>query len=140
MTDNEKAATFIGWKFCGSGDLEYESQRTAACRVCGARGPIGTLHRAPDMTIPNRYMKALEGLAHRIMRLWPALECAETLKFQCWIYDRWDEESEDCITLAHTYGESFGEAAIKALAALYDAENPTPDRIGDAGCQHRALK
>lgn len=101
MTENEKAATFIGWE---PGMMCPQVRRKAwKCTACGFydKDLTGEPHSllAPDMSDPRNYMEALEG------RDW------ERTRYRRWIIS----------TPEYTYS---GDTPVEALAALYDAEHP----------------
>jgi hypothetical protein len=101
MNENEKAATFIGWRptdfFCpyhGDGCLEPE---------CEDRRKVP----APDMSRPRNYMKALEGLIQKYGAIQVTLVSG-------WVgisTPGWERVAN-------------GDTWLDALAALYDAEHP----------------
>lgn len=112
MTDNEKAATFIGWSptdWCKAIHWHYE-QGFAVCETCDfnsqkkqIRHPMPE-HRspAPDMADPRNYMKALENLAQAGK----------------------DSGSMEA-ALTRTIVNRDGGEIVAWLAALYDAEHAT---------------
>jgi len=100
MTDNEKAATFIGWK------------PQIGTIVTGATGPYVQQweYAAPDMADPRNYMKALEGLAPQYI----------------WHLGRYIQGGRYCRILMdekHPFQTIEKRTVIEALAALYDAEH-----------------
>jgi threonine synthase len=106
MTDNEKAATFIGW----------EGLRTK-------------ILPAPDMANPSNYMKALEAVRRRGYT-WEfggeAEHLIRTSDSRIYTTAIWGMGRPDLVK--EVYGDSRinGDAAsavVAALAALYDAEN-----------------
>jgi len=124
MTDNEKAATFIGWE---------PDAVDRICEVCGARksqveqkwqdghifGNGGTLS-APDMSDPRNYMKALEAI-NAAGHWFPEIMTNGI----GWLFrfGRMHAEIVPIINIAKSHKE-HGQAATLALAALYDAEHP----------------
>jgi hypothetical protein len=131
MTDNEKAATFIGWKdadsnICLGYGIRHPDEPHYRC-PCGwsaneyglhgmseARG--GLKASTPDMIKPENYMRALEAVAAREdaiveTSLAPHREVEFRLPNGVWI-------------IGGNKGDSIAQAAINALAALYDAEHP----------------
>ena len=99
MTDNEKAATYIGWKE-GEKCQRRHNEFMDRCS-CGAGVELDERHdaAAPDMADPRNYMKALESCDNwRLMK-----------RALCWV------ERNQVV--------KYGPNAITALAALYDAEH-----------------
>ena len=103
MTDNEKAATFIGWKTkecTGSLTRTLNGLGSLICAHCGGQ-PMWPHNRpAPDMVDPRKWAKAL-GYALTLddwVELHPNIY--EALVHRDWL------------------------AIVKMLAALYDAEHP----------------
>lgn len=99
MTENEKAATFIGWRpgeVCESemGCPEWDMDQSSVFHR-------DHLVAAPDMSDPRNYTKALEGL-------W----------WERAMNGRWK-------VLRSGKAHGFGHTPQKALAALYDAERGT---------------
>jgi hypothetical protein len=131
MTDNEKAATYLDWK--------PETKCTAPCKpvddhefgdvwcpVCKEVFGCGNHDvKCPDMSKPENYMRALEVLLsvpHPMS--WPTY-----VDFPCPARDNGKYIAPWGCTIRHRYhvrgfGTILGEAAINALAALYDAEHP----------------
>jgi hypothetical protein len=126
MTDNEKAATFIGWqvrdhKYVGSEGGGGTLFRVPTCDACGE---YRTYHdKAPDMTDPRNYMKALATAASDVPFVWICVDpngggschieaMAQDIKFL---------KAPDIMA----EGDNLGEQVVKALAALYDAEHPS---------------
>jgi hypothetical protein len=119
MTDNEKAATFIGWKrlqHCEdtTWTLEDEGGR---CDECGylVVGPIGAGNRfhdriAPNMSKPENYMKALEGL--RYPQSFDLFSLVNN-RFRCALNRAVIGD-----------GDTVGLAVTEALARRFDAEHP----------------
>lgn len=97
MTDNEKAATFIGW--------------VGACDEHPWSGDV-RCSKAPDMSKPENYMRALDRLHQRGAGFvqW-GNGCFATFN---------DEDGTD-----HTgpIKETIAEAVVAFLVALYDAEH-----------------
>ena len=107
MTENERAATFIGWK-PGMVHRLVSMGITTVSVLCDADDPRAQPLEAPDMSDPCNYMRALEGLPHNT----------------CW--------SIDCVVprvrvrIWNRAGMFVsGGNAREALAALWDAENGT---------------
>ena len=121
LTNNEKAATFIGWK---SPRLCRGTKRD---RICGThqRGDehhiAGTNLFAPDMRKPGNYMRALEALPDN---RWPDMCLHENRHWRCSIWNQWNNDIGSHAIYWGGDGETCGEAVVKALAALYDAEHP----------------
>lgn len=113
MTDNEKAATFIGWKpFAQSSWGEWADER----------GNV-----APDMGDPRNYMKAWHSFYpnrpyQRIIvetntGIWP------TWRFKVWIESTMgDGRLTNCYPV-----DEIGRGIVKALAALYNTEHSNED-------------
>lgn len=111
MTNNEKAATSIGWRPktpCFNQSLDNES-----CSACGTgigmvAGPRVPPHyvAAPDMSKPENYMRALEGLPRDYEWALFRGECRIREVSRLWAM------------------ASRGATPAAALAALYDAEHP----------------
>jgi|SRR5579862_3339731 len=116
MNDNEKAATFIGWR---EGQLGGLCRFDDSNRVC----QLGTKHcyfdhskypePAPDMSDPRNYMKALDSQMSELVRDYEGWHCDLTKLWR-------DEEGTVVVKRWH---KTAGEAVISALAALYDAEH-----------------
>ena len=110
MTENEKASTFIGWKpktWCKKCEMIDANKHAELA----AKFKVGHYVPAPDMTLPNNYMKALEAM------------------------DRWaaSNTGRKRPTSSSWYVERDGieidrPTPVAALAALYDAEHPTESR------------
>ena len=121
LTDNEKAATFIGWKpdkRCGRAIwLLLEG-----CPDCDYWGDLGE-HDVPCplMSLPKNYMRALETLPDN---RWPDMCLHENRHWHCSIWNQWDNDIGSHAIYWGGDGETCGEAVVKALAALYDAEHP----------------
>lgn len=131
MTDNEKAATFIGWKPDQTCVYPTEHRRDdfywdylgevqlAFCRHC--RLPFE--HRtAPDMRKPENYMKALVEVAaqgHLVVLTNKAWERHWAITIS------WHESASETATIERD-GGSPSDVVIKALAAVYDAEGRQP--------------
>jgi hypothetical protein len=136
LNDNERAATFIGWK-PGPCDLsrmlvaEIFGGVEYRCSTCAwvkqvpvhknstlvAYGPDFYQHNntAPDMSKPENYMGALEatGRAYQFKREMAASYAMMGLFYACTIPD---------YDINAFWYKTGGEAAIAALAALYDAQ------------------
>lgn len=115
MTDNEKAATFIGWKPdqpCQHRELnpvEMWGNGIRACFGCGCLIPVNQAHcthidKAPFMGIPENYMRTVE---HSRVQ-WRISLSKNGIHYAC---GRADSDFF-----------SMGETAVQALAALYDHE------------------
>ncbi len=116
MTDNEKAATFIGWKpgercntegiawlDCPHKQFKYHYDGGDTLGVCVEIEPHDI--PAPDMTDPGNYMKALEKI--------------DPLKW------KWNLARDYCIIDDWEGNLEFeGRTPVEALAALYDVEHP----------------
>lgn len=108
MTDNEKAATFIGWREgqpCSHRERIDGSQwgnGIQQCFLCHCRLPIDRCFHtdpAPPMADPRNYMKALENVAQAGK----------------------DSDSMEA-ALTRTIINRDGGEIVAWLAALYDAE------------------
>ncbi len=119
MTDNEKAATFIGWGPCLDQRWKAVEMGYFECLGCHRREPEWNMvHRAaPDMTDPRNYMKALEALLPHGFEI--SFEHAYG-HFECCI-----ERAPSVIADWSGAGSTIGHAVSEALAALYDAEHET---------------
>jgi len=118
MTENEKAATFIGWK-------------PDDCHCALKPGAHG--HFCPDMSRPENYMRALETDAIRNRGDWRIQYLTARAElpahFSCYInyqtrYSRQRYKSNHYVCDAQGRGATVGQAIIAALAALYDQEHP----------------
>lgn len=105
MTDNEKAAHFIGWK-------PFEDMVVCRCTEERDYHPVEKVAiPAPDMSDPRNYMKALEA----DLEGWRAnIDTPEGLR-GIWL-------GRQGGVWAYGAGLDFAAAVVKALAALYDAE------------------
>lgn len=119
LSDNEKAATFIGWRVCSGVWEEWRGMdRYFKCTGCSAESSgdgVGRQHgkpdfRASDMSDPRNYMKALEAVV-------PNFSIRRTSANARWIVQWGDDKSQH-------YGQTMALAVMQALAALYDTENP----------------
>ena len=106
MTNNEKSATFIGWK-------PYEQDF-----VHGAIWRDEDGIRAPDMSKPENYMRAL---VEQIVSLEHDYE-----GWHCSLARLMPEDSK--VPVIPDWHETAGQAVISAFARLYDAENGTNER------------
>jgi hypothetical protein len=101
VTDNEKAATFIGWK----PELEPAQPSYPNLKLYH---PYRGYMPAPDMSDPRNYMKALEeSNVHYQIRGGPDKQ---------WDRQVWLQRNDNSVEI-----ERF--TVVEALAALYDAEN-----------------
>lgn len=116
MTENEKAATFLGWK-AGS----ICSGHRAFC-TCGFGHNQPLLIRSPDMTDPRNYMKALQAAAGRIPFVWICIDGNGA--GSCHIEACAPEIVHQSAPTIMCEGDDLALEVIKALAALYDAEHP----------------
>lgn len=111
MTENEKAATYIGWKpktWCGECEIIGKNKHADL----KAKFNLGHYVPAPDMSLPNNYMKALEGLPPE----WGwTVNRGPRGNFTVRIWDVMYGKGESC------------RSAVEALAALWDAENGSKD-------------
>lgn len=125
MTENEKAATFIGWKSedrCNDFLVQYASDPIWKCRSGHefpkprGRWKGGNTHEhsisAPDMSRPENYMQALDAIeGYTLVR--------DEAGYSCALYDgkrRLKYEPPICNR------PTLAQAVTEALAALYDAE------------------
>jgi hypothetical protein len=117
MTDDEKAATFIGWdlnQLCVAPMKPIDGCADWWCAVCNYAG--GSRHdtKCPDMSKPENYMRALEA------RDWYSLDKGDN--FRCAV-----ASGDDLIS---RYSKnSMAAAIVEALAALYDAEHPETEAV-----------
>jgi hypothetical protein len=130
VTDNQKAATFIGWTgdLCKNSDWRWETadRETGRCADCAFTFSIdqdyppkflpGHIAPAPDMSDPRNYMKALEALDEQFA--WDVFRRAGKIAVMIW---RADRSTEDVINNRFVW-ECTTPAA--ALVVLYDAEHP----------------
>ncbi len=106
MTDNEKAATFIGWKpgqICHGCVARMIDHGFAGLDIEGL--PKGTGHEidAPDMALPQHYMRALDELPDAI---------------------GWEVRREVWGPRSCTIGGMLRQpSVVEALALLYDTEH-----------------
>ena len=126
MTPNEKAATFIGWD--PTWRIPPEGHR-----LYGRSGePMQRRDPEPDMSKPENYMRALEALSEVEL----SKDDDETFPL-CFSMEH---DSHYCATFSIRlwntggginerpinvwgHGPTCGRAAVKVLAALYDAEH-----------------
>lgn len=106
MTDNEKAATFIGW-----------APKTP-CPPDITDVPLDDYLAAPDMTDPRNYMKALKAIGNEDYGF----------SFWCCEWDIWTLTISATTPfpnldsdVVNVRGVSPADAAIKALACMYDS-------------------
>lgn len=135
MTDNEKAATFIGWKpDCRGCEKSWEHLDY----FNGRKSNEIRHHDAPDMSRPDNYMKALEAVRDKGY-VW-ALGGQPEWLVQASRDRHPDGRGDERIHTVAFWGyrhenlakEAYGnsddgnaaKAIGKALAALYDAEHP----------------
>lgn len=119
MTDNEKAATFIGWNptvqcYCASKGLNRMNPEHADL-------PIEHSMSAPDMSDPRNYMKALEAIQARTNHgpIELRLSCERDDDWKPTKYV-WDMRLYKVLEDEHTVDWA---SPVKALALLYDAEH-----------------
>jgi len=109
MTDNEKAATFVGWRPNAPCTDHPSITRVVATEHCTLSAMMVHDVLAPDMSKPENYMRALESLNNYEMSRDERLGCAVAIP-----------------DFGHAEGRTFttmAEAAVAALAALYAAEH-----------------
>lgn len=147
MTDNEKAATFIGWKpdakchiglaTCSHIDQPWfdpETEDSKRWLKVGGEHPPFAEHSisAPDMADPRNYMKAFAAISARGLYVYIHIYKAVGGPHYTgvWIKPEWKEaDGEDGPdAIGRAMNADAGVAAIEALAAFYDAESrkPTP--------------
>ena len=107
MTDNEKAATFIGWTD-GEFTCIYHEPCPSDCRE-RKRKPLG----APDMSKPENYMRALNALPVELT----------------WMIYRDAEGDHETRIDRFKPTVIIGRTPLEALAALYDTQARTPDNV-----------
>jgi hypothetical protein len=137
MTDNEKAATFIGWKpnekcnltlvTCMHFDqpwFDRESEESKRWVKEGGQYPPFAEHPipAPDMTDPRNYMKAWHGYSAKFPYRRIVVETNTGIK-PTWRFKVWIEDTIGQGMLTNCYPvDDIGVGIVKAIAALYDAE------------------
>jgi hypothetical protein len=110
MTDNEKAATFIGWREGVRCTAERVWGTDACCDGHSAGGKKPHDIPAPDMSDPRNYMKALHELP---------------------VWFRWEVTRDDCMVTTDK-GQYIEPTPVAALAALYDAEHANQEEVRSA--------
>ncbi len=107
LTDNEKCATFIGWK---RGDGNGHRVGVYWCHTCNRYTPdtIAHLNAAPDMSKPENYMRAIAALVAKYGAIQLTL-----VKNGVSLSTPGREHEVMCDTWTET------------LAALYQAEHPS---------------
>lgn len=132
MTDNEKAATFIGWREgqpCSHREQIDGSQwgnGIQQCFLCHCRLPIDRCFHtdpAPPMADPRNYMKALEIAGRKFEWFQIQYQGGDSYWVTIGGYLDYDGSPYDYKSMAD--GKSTAEAVIATLAALYDAEHAT---------------
>lgn len=110
LSDNEKAATFIGWNpdRCELTQMLPHHPKD----WCPSHKRYETV--APDMSKPENYMRALGSLEN----LSPSVGYRNVNNGSGWYCEI--DGSDDCC-----FYSSAGDAVVKALAALYDAQAAT---------------
>lgn len=123
MTDNEKAATFIGWR---EGAVYTECTHVTVDNVEYGCPTCIHSHPAPNMTRPENYMRAWEAVHSGDLYADVCFgTCAEGYFVR--VGDDYtakgidDEHYDQPIEVSE---RTLGEAMVSALAALYDAEHP----------------
>jgi hypothetical protein len=123
VTPNEKAATFVGWepnKQCNRQRFRIDYSG-AECWDCGKR--VGTseirphIAEMPDMSKPENYMRALEGLVERRWLWFIANHADGSIQVKIWRAD------VSMFAREPARRQAIGTLAIQALATLYDAEH-----------------
>jgi hypothetical protein len=123
MTDNEKAATFIGWRegtMCKApkkpvDDREFGDVWCPSCNEvfgCGDHDVV-----CPDMSDPRNYMKALTD-----DKSFASLALTRDWHNEGW---RCELHINNWTPAIQRDRKTAGEAVVAALAALYDAEHPS---------------
>lgn len=102
MTNNQKAATFIGWTPC-----DRDPNDVLTCMV--AHAP------APDMSKPENYVRALE------TRILNVLVAEVILDSHDRRYGVQSKATAHYPVAHHGAGSTLGEAIINYLANVYDA-------------------
>jgi hypothetical protein len=126
MNDNQKAATFIGWVPCELSEHDpvatYWQSFTRVmdgwrCPECGrfAQDPRDIHPICPLMTDAHNYMRALEAACQR-SHLDVLFGFEGTGSHYCQLGD--DKATERPLIPGH--GNSWGQAAVRVLAHLYD--------------------
>ena len=122
MNDNEKAASFIGWRECPNPEHNWIyscDSHLFHCYGCGREDSIfARIHLpAPDMNKPENYMRALEasGRQFAVERKYPATR-DKGLAYACEI----TTNGHDAFACWY---QTAAQAVVKALASLYDAEH-----------------
>jgi len=110
MTDNEKAATFIGWK-PGMVHRAVSMGITTVSVPCDADDPRAHPLEAPDMSRPENYMKA----AREVYRMLFVEDDARLTAFQ---------RSGLMDIIETVLYEDAPTSLIAWLAGFYDAEHP----------------
>lgn len=125
MTENQKAATFIGWGHCAAGSWDWDKARlTFTCLLCGRVDPDGKHAPEPDMSKPENYMRAVESVV-QANRFWSVILDVST--HEC-IFEEDAMPIKRPVKDIRCEGHDMGDAVVKALAALYDAE-PTAQTL-----------
>lgn len=135
MTDNEKAATYMGWvrKECLHNVTEVDPRRrnVTKCLLCGCVAGDDCKHfnPAPNMKYPEAYMAALEFIAHRKntvggdIGLWPIINVRH-IEFNIQDFFGNSVLPSGGFSGAKWRGETLGDIIVKGLAEFYDTEHP----------------
>lgn len=110
MTENEKAATYIGWIPEGC-TINPASSR--ACEL-GTKSCERRHNPAPDMSKPEHYMWAMEALPMNVS----------------WEFNRNYAEGHNCNIYLPDRRIAYGSYPLDTLAMLYDIEHPSCPRHG----------
>ena len=128
MNDNEKAASFIGWRECPNPKHNWIyscDSHLFHCYGCGREDSIfARIHLpAPDMSKPDNYMRALEG----ILRADSSMSWPSGFSFHCPAYENGKIKGTWRVDIQHKYqvkgiGAEKGLAAREAIARYYDKQ------------------
>ena len=119
LTENERAATFIGWR----PDLQAD-----VCELCGAVSSdvperfrfehnfrLNTAVAAPDLTDPRNYMKALESLDGFILGIQQKTKFVQKVGI---LKDNYPLQIS-----SERPDRTLGDLVISFLSEIYDAEH-----------------
>jgi hypothetical protein len=128
MTNNEKAATFIGWKPntpCPYKELPTDWFSKCLCGTAEETN-LGNLpdhfEPAPDMSKPENYMKLWHTFADNdkywILQLETNKGLHPTKRFKLWIEDIGTQLLTNCYAV-----DNIGEGIIKVFSHFYESIN-----------------